>query len=254
MILDRLRNERYFTARDNSISRKILDDPECILKLSAKELSQVSFVSHSSVIRFCQKLGFKGYLDFQRQYNYEYGQRVQKSQILATVNQSEEGADRLLKLYEATIQMTRNKLDLDNLKRIIRWVKKTRKIDFYATNQNFLFVQNFCLKLMALNIQASAFNDIHQDYLMRVNPRDSICFVISHTGRNPFMLNIAKTLKNEQFRVVALTGTNDNSLEKLCDSSLYICADEGVTERIQRGISLTYLLDLIYLSLQNKDD
>lgn len=145
--------------------------------------------------------------------------------------------------------MTRSLLDDKKLKTIVNWILQYKKIDFYASNQNFLITQEYCFKLMALNIKAQAFNDIHQDYLNDISRKDTLCVLISHTGRNPTILNLAKTLKNENYKTIAITSNIDNALEELCDVSLYTYSTEGITDRIGKVISLQFILDVIYLSL-----
>lgn len=249
MIIDKLQKERYFTGRDTSISRYIIANQEEILTLSAHELAAKSYVSPSSVIRFCQKLGFKGYIEFQRAYNYEYGLREQKDNLIKEPQQELSCADTLEELYKDTITVTRSLLDDKKLKTIVNWILQYKKIDFYASNQNFLITQEYCFKLMALNIKAQAFNDIHQDYLNDISRKDTLCVLISHTGRNPTILNLAKTLKNENYKTIAITSNIDNALEELCDVSLYTYSTEGITDRIGKVISLQFILDVIYLSL-----
>ncbi len=249
MIIDRLQKERYFTGRDTSISRYILANKEEVLSLSAHELAQKAYVSPSSVIRFAQKLGYKGYIDFQREYNYEYGLRIQKDQKITEVQKDESCADTLENIYKNSITITRDLLDEEKLRKVVRWISQYKKIDFYASNQNFLICQEYCFKLMALNIKAQAFNDIHQDYLNDISRRDTLCVLISHTGKNPTILNLAKTLKNENFKTIAITNNIDNSLEVLCDISLYTYSSSGITNRIEKLISLQFILDVLYLSI-----
>ncbi len=249
MIIDRLQKERYFTGRDTSISRYILANPEEVLSLSAHELALKAYVSPSSVIRFAQKLGYKGYIEFQREYNYEYGLRIQKDQVIKETQDDDSCADTLEDIYKNAITITRELLDDSNLKKIVRLIMQYKKIDFYASNQNFLIAQEYCFKLMALNIRAQAFNDIHQDYLKDTSNRDTLCILISHTGRNPTILNLVKTLSNEDYKTIAITNHVDTSLEKLCDLSLYTYSSEGLSDRIEKLISLQFILDVIYLSI-----
>lgn len=48
----------------------------------------------------------------------------------------------------------------------------------------------------------------------------TISFVISHTGRNKAMIDAAKILKKNRMKVVAVTGSNNSLLAKLCDESI----------------------------------
>lgn len=253
MILNTITTHRNFKGSDLAVSKYIMLHPEAILTMSAQMLAKESFVSPSSVVRFCQSLGFSGYVDFQRQYNFEYGQRHQHDQALKEDRKDAmHAADAIQEIYTTTVNNTRRLINESHLNWTVRKLKELKRVDFYASSQNFPILQNYCLKLISLNIHAQAFNDLHIDYLNQVNPRDCLCVVVSQTGNNPNMLGIASKLKAEHFKTVAITSSINRDLEKLCNTSLYVPSAEGTYDRIQRAISLEYLLDVIYLSLVKK--
>jgi len=73
MIHQQLADDSKFTFQEQAIVAFIREFPESILELSAKDLASASYTSAATVVRFCKKLGFKGYPDFQLKYVKEYG-------------------------------------------------------------------------------------------------------------------------------------------------------------------------------------
>lgn len=64
-ILFDLQNARNFTESDRTIARYILDNSELIADMSVSDLARASHTSNASVVRLCQKVGSKGFRDFQ---------------------------------------------------------------------------------------------------------------------------------------------------------------------------------------------
>lgn len=59
------------TKKEQVISGYLEQEPDCVLQYNAKELAALIKVSAPTLIRFVQKLGFKGYSDFQVTYTQE---------------------------------------------------------------------------------------------------------------------------------------------------------------------------------------
>lgn len=64
IILKELKNFVNGTSSELDIKNYILEHPEDIEIMSARELGKATFTSAASVTRFCRKLGYKGYPEF----------------------------------------------------------------------------------------------------------------------------------------------------------------------------------------------
>lgn len=64
IILKELKNFVNGTSSELDIKNYILEHPEDIERMSARELGKATFTSAASVTRFCRKLGYKGYPEF----------------------------------------------------------------------------------------------------------------------------------------------------------------------------------------------
>ncbi|MBS5983912.1 MAG: MurR/RpiR family transcriptional regulator [Clostridium butyricum] len=67
IILDQLKDKIKFTRLELEIIEYITENFKKILHMTADELGAVTYTSTSSIIRLCQKLGFKGYKEFKVQ-------------------------------------------------------------------------------------------------------------------------------------------------------------------------------------------
>ena len=82
-LVKELRERKDLTDREESIRNYILERPERLYDLSARELGDATFSSAAAVTRFCKKIGCKGYPDFRLRFLNEIqnGYEVQEHKL-----------------------------------------------------------------------------------------------------------------------------------------------------------------------------
>lgn len=252
MIRD-LFHSMQFTQLEYQIINYILDHPDCVIRYNAKELSSLCFVSSPTIIRFVKKLGFKGYNDFQVTYTQEYTLNKRTEKLTISQNHLiDDIAEILPGIYEQIYLETKQMINKDTFNRVINYMMQAKQIDFYANDNNFSEIQSAALKLNTLGFRAQAFNALNQTYVYKSNPNDTLSFVVSHTGRNAAMSDIAYALRKNRFRVIAITGKETPTLELICNEALYTCSYDEYREILPYSISMRYLLDILIMALSLK--
>lgn len=251
IIIEKRLSSLKLTKIEEEIKAYILANPSCVTNKNAKELAEEIEVSSASVVRFSQKMGYHGYPDFQIAYIKEYMLQNEKDYKLDKYSNMEMILDTIPAIYSHMIKMTKNLNDSDTFLKVIHAMREASQIDFYANDNNYLQVQSACLRLNMSGIRAQAFNTMNNDYIFSQMPENAIAFVVSHTGKNKTMLEVAAALRMRKIKVFALTGTNDLSLQKICYESLYLYRKEDEIERknLTQSISLAYVLDSLLLGL-----
>ncbi|MCI9048819.1 MAG: MurR/RpiR family transcriptional regulator [Coprobacillus sp.] len=249
-------NELFLTTKltpqEQAVASYIQNNPHCILKYNAKELAQKSYVSSPTIIRLVKKLGFKGYLDFQNTYIQEYMmyednkfERLNKDSHINDIIQI------LPKIYKHVFLETQHMIRKESFVRTINYMLQAKQIDFYANDNNFSQIQSACLKLNTLGIRAQAFNTINQGYVDSFQPQDVLSFVVSHSGKNQTMVDVAYYLRKKRVRVIAITGKIDPTLELICNESLYIdsSSHHAPSNIMLYGLSIHYVIDILVTAL-----
>lgn len=252
MILEMIK-KYSFTNQEQALANYILENPECIIEYNAKELAKLTYTSSSTIVRFAKKLGFSGYPAMQMQYTKEYVVKNQYQNY--TVNKStmtKEVIEIVENLYHYVLEETKQMLSKETLVRITNYMLQAKKIDFYASDINYSRIQSMCLKLSTLNIQAQAYNALNETYINSVNPKECLSFVVSHSGKNQSMIDIAYRLRKRNITTIALTGNSDPSLSLVCNESLLLFSNDDSLHSIQYGVSLEYLLDILYTCMLTK--
>lgn len=242
-----------FTPSEKQIIEYIVNNPESIINNNAKELSHLCFVSSPTIIRFVKKLGFKGYNDFQITYTKEY--MLKKRNTHLTINNDhliEDVIDILPNIYEQIYLETKQMIQKETVVRVINYMLQAKQIDFYANDNNFSEIQSAVLKLNTLGFRAQAFNTMNHTYVSKSKPQDTLSFVVSHTGRNAAMTDVAYELRKRRFRVIAITGKANPTLDIICNESLYTSSFNDYYDIMPYSISMHYLLDMLILILAQR--
>lgn len=252
MIVNKLQEKVNMTSLEEGIADYILENPKCILNTTAKELANEIYTSPSTIVRFCKKLGFSGFPDFQQNYIREFCSKEHFTEQSIFQNFAFDKTPSVItSLYQYVINETNYRLDMEELRKIASLMNKANKIDFYGNDGNYFLIEKMCHLLNCLYIPAQGFNELNQNYLRDLPKNHSLVFLISHSGTNQTMIRAAKLLKAKNITTVAITTPNHNSLSKLCDYCLYVFADNEHSRvgSMQWMISVGYILDLLYVAL-----
>jgi len=253
MIIKQLREGTAFTHQEYAIVQFILENQECLLDKTAKELAVLTLTSPATINRLCKKLGFKSYHAFQLQYVSEYSLNKKNDQTkLDALASNIELSETVEGLYLETVRYTQEMIKKNSLNRIINRLVHSKRIDFYANDANFTRAQGACLKLSSLGINTQVFNTYNDFYIGSLSDGDSVAIIVSHTGENPVMINAAVELRRRNIFTIALTSNINRKLDLLCNESLYIYSGHYELTSLQYGISVDYLLDVIYTCLVSK--
>ncbi|GAA0318784.1 MurR/RpiR family transcriptional regulator [Oceanobacillus oncorhynchi subsp. oncorhynchi] len=257
MIFAQLQQKKEMTFQERLIADYILSNPEKFLNETARELANTIHTSPSTISRFCKKLGYDNYPKFQLHFSREYSNKSHYNNEDNLADYSLQKAPLILdNLYQYVIQETKLMLNYTKLEQIISMMALAKKIDFYGSDGNYLALQRMTSQLNNIHISAQTYNSLNNIYIDNLNSDENISFIISHSGKNPAMLRIAYELRKRNIKTIALTNQVEKSLEKICDESLYIFSSDEHSKigSMQWGISLNYLLDLLYLCLLNEKE
>ena len=228
------------TKKEQVISEYLEQEPDCVLQYNAKELAALIKVSAPTLIRFVQKLGFKGYSDFQVTYTQEKTMYDQMKNIRIDSKSSiRDVIETLPAIYDHVFKETRKLTRFESFVRTINYMLQAKQIDFYANDNNYSEVQSACLKLNTIGIKAQCFNTLNTAYIDNIDQT---------------MVDAAYELRKKRIRVIAITGKIDPTLELVCNEALYIdSSSHHLPHHIMLyGLSIHYILDILVTSLYYK--
>ena len=257
-IFSKLNKITNLTENEKTLVKYIENNSEDFIKMSAVEISEVAFVSTSTIYRLFQKLNLAGLSELKLQvsmsiseylkedtsidYNYPFKENETQNQITIKIKE----------LYEQTLISTLNLIDTKQLKLISNVLNKSHHIDFYTSAGNIYFAQNFKFQMQEIGTFVNVpIEEYHQLLTASTSDESHVAIIVSFEGRGFIIEKLARTLKTNKTPIILISSTNKNSLTKYANYHLYLSSNENHYNKISSfstRLSLLYILDCIYTS------
>lgn len=246
---------------DKKLADFILAQPDVARHLSSQQLASEAGVSQSSVVKFSQKLGFKGFPALKLAISEALVSHP-NPQAVPLHNQIR-GDDPLRLVGEKLIQDNVNAmhatLDVNSeekLQESVQLLRGARRIVLTGIGASGLVARNFGWKLLKIGFNAVVEQDMHAllATVQALGPGD-VLVAVSYSGERR-EINLAA---DETFRVggkiLAITGFTPNTLQQRASHCLYTIAEEQATRSaaISSSSAQMMLTDLLFMALVQQD-
>lgn len=240
---------------DRKLADYLLAQPDTARHLSSQQLAAEAGVSQSSVVKFAQKLGFKGFPALKLAISEALASNPNPHSV--PIHNQIRGDDpmRLVgeKLIKENVAAMHATLDVNSEEKLLESVtmlRHARRIVITGIGASGLVAQNFAWKLLKIGINAVVERDMHA----LLAPED-LLLAISYSGeRRELNLAADETLRAGA-KILAITGFSPNALQQRATHCLYTIAEEQATR--SAAISSTHaqmmLTDLLFMALVQQD-
>lgn len=201
-----------FTKSEQDIAYYIINNPADACRVNIIQLAHSIKTSKTAIIRFTQKIGYKGYSEFK----YDLARSM-----ISSKSKTEESS--IIDIYiEALkkIKTTLNHISVNNLaKKIIR----AKKIKIIGFNRTYNSSMQLTQRLSKIGIEANASCDevLIYDHLHLYGKDDLlICFTITDNGKK--FKNIITAAKNNKTNVAVITMNNNLNFKKAVDEYIVL--------------------------------
>ncbi|EKA5634550.1 SIS domain-containing protein [Vibrio navarrensis] len=235
----------------------IVENAEKAAQLTSQELAEQAQVSQSSIVKFTQRLGFKGYSAFKLALTEEIGR---KQAMQATPLHSDILADdplaviaqKLIKAKTDAMFQTTNALSYEACHQAVQWLSEARRVQIVGIGGSALTAKDLSYKLLKLGITTLAEQDSHvQIAVARTLSEQDVQIVISFSGERKEILVAAEAAKEQGAKVIALSSPKKSRLRQIADMTFDTIADE--TEHRSSAIASrsaqNVITDLLFISL-----
>lgn len=250
-----LRERETFTPTENQIISYILEHTGEVINISLEELSDKLFISKSTIIRFCKKLGFAGHKEFCVQLAKELNSfMVNEAEFDPSFPFHKEDtnramAEKLLALKFNGLSDTYAELNLETIHTLAKAVHDHKSVSIYTTDENRFSSMELESRLENIGYNANVIY-LQNSILKRANSQnpDTVALFISYNGRSHSMVQAARMLSEKKIPVYLITGPVKGSLEKYADSIIRVSYYEPLPKMAPFGseCGLSFVLDLLY--------
>lgn len=257
----KIRAERdQMSAIERRIADFLLENAHLLRDYSSQQLADALQISQSSVVKFSQKLGFKGYPDLK----YSVGEAVARSGGSAAAGNGKAAkvpARQALSesLWQGKVRSeeeTRLINDGDRLTEIASMVQRAGKIYCVGIGDDSAPASGFASRLAMLGMLALHHSDVvHMMAAISSAARGDVLFVFSEHGQHPALGQIARQFRERQGKVVSVTRHSSNPLRTHADVSLLVSAhdERPHIQPLLYQSAAQHLLDQIFVLLCDGD-
>ena len=248
-----LRNS--FSSSEAKLAEFTLNSANAIRDLSSIELAKVVGVSQSSVVKFAQKLGYKGFPAFKLAVidalNSESPAPKLHGKI--TLNDSlEQIAEKLLSSKMAVLTETKNLNEALAVEQAVNLIKNAKRIALCGLGGSALVAKDFSYKLQKLGFAAIAEGDGHAQlaYVSTLG-KDDLVIAISESGKTREVSEAATQAKENNCPVISVTKFGSSPVANVANVNLFSVAEEE-SVRLSSILARTaqdFVIDILFIAL-----
>ena len=258
-LIEKLNDKKIFSNTEQVIADYVLKNFREVADLSTRQLAKATFTSSATIVRFSQKLGFEGYLDFKKKFLSEIMDQLNSTPIklISDKDSIAEIIDKVAKIEINALRDTHEKIKVAPFVRAINYLSQAEYIDFYAMNNNLNIARFASESFIVAGKYCTVADSLSTQYLQAYKvPKNHIAFFISRTGENKLLIDIAKTLHEQQTTIFLVTTAAKSTLGNL-SKVVFETAAADKMEELGPRVFLTgakYVIDVLFALLIARTD
>ena len=248
------------SSNEKMIADFILENSALIRDYSSQNLAAAVGVSQSSIIKFSQKLNYRGFTDLKLAI-HEYVIKSDLDEGAVETNGVSHGKVDSLpqQLHTIKSEALLTTMELNDEQRILSAVKlleASQRIQIVALGSGSLVARNFASMLIQVGKSVIAEVDtyIQLSSVMTLGKGD-VVFVISFSGQSTKMIKITQQARKAGVSIISLTNYNANPIRSLADVPLFSVSRKGDFEypQIISTASQQHVVDVLFSYLLKRD-
>ncbi len=248
------------SANELKIAEFILANSALIRDYSSQNLAASVGVSQSSIVKFSQKLGYKGFTDFKLaihesvvksdsiQFSSETGNRQ------STVGESVE--QQLCRIKCEALSATMGLNDEARILAAVKALETDGRIQIVAPGSASPVARNLASMLIQLGKWVVADVDAHvQQSSIASLGRGDVVFVISFSGQSTHTVELVRLAKRNGVTIASLTGYSANPIRSLSDIQLFAVGQDADLDvpQVISSLSQQHVIDMVLSHLVKRD-
>jgi RpiR family carbohydrate utilization transcriptional regulator len=252
MRINAVKNELH-NKNEIRIFKFIQSRKEDIIHMSVSEAAEACKVSKAAMVRYAQKLGYKGYQAMKINIAQEtiepekqiYGKLVKTDTIKSIMN-------KIISSHIQALKDTLRVLDDSAIEQAIKYILHANQLLFMGIGGAGSVAQDGQHKFMKIGRLAHFYADYNlQTMAVSTLSSKDVIIVISHSGDSMELLNLLEIASHSNVKIIAITNYSKSSIVELADVSLFTYSDETAvnSDALSSRIAELAILDILYIGV-----
>jgi len=201
---------------DAKVSRLVREQPEAVVYQSVSEVADAAGTSTATVVRFAQKLGFKGF--------HQLKLALAQDLVAFEPPHDDDEQSVLRRVTSAGAQSVKDAAALVSIEAFataVGLLDSARRVLWVGVGTSAPLAQDAAYRFRVIGIESEAPADVHvQHVASRLLRAEDVCVAVSHTGSTRETLAVVEAAKGAGASTIALTSFLRSPLTDLADVTL----------------------------------
>jgi RpiR family carbohydrate utilization transcriptional regulator len=244
-------------AAEQRVADFILKHPDELIYLTVTELAERTNTSESTVVRLCQKIGYKGYQEFKIVLARDLVEPA--TEIYAAIEPGDDLPTVKNKVFQANAQALRDTievLDDDQLQRAVAALSAARRLEIYGVGGSGPLALDAYHKFLKLGLQSIALSDgdLMAMSSSLLGPED-VALGISHTGASRDVTDALGRAKAHGATTICITHRQSSPITKVSNIVLVTAAQQTAfrSDASSSRIAQLTIIDTLYVGVAHEN-
>ncbi|MEW4354927.1 MurR/RpiR family transcriptional regulator [Streptococcus pneumoniae] len=209
--------------------------------VTLKSISNELFISSSTVIRACKKLGYQTYNELR--YELRLSQDLKKALAKEHTSSFDYMKEQMTIEFEHTMDM----LDKEDFQTFARAILQARRIFCIGVGSSYMSMSSFNRKLKLVNIWSNDYFEQYSiDRIQDIVTHEDVILVFSLGGKSKSINNSILQAKQNGATVLAITALGNHLLSKISDHTIHVYDVPKKREKIRSRLMFDLVGTLLF--------
>lgn len=244
---------KNFNETEKMIAEHFIQLGKDVVSKTLTELSDEIKVSESTIFKFVKKIGFSGFQDFKISVASNFRSNDELV-VFADIRNTDSAYVIAQKIVHSNKQLLENllhSLKEEQLDAALQLIYSAKCLHFFGQGASSVIALDSYHKFLRTSFQCNYIADYHMQLAQAAkSTKDDCVFLFSHSGDTLETIEIAKLLRENDTKIITLTGNPDSELVKLSDVSFVVYSEESAfrSEALTARILYLTVIDILYVS------
>jgi len=221
------------------IKKLLLLDAHELVYMSITELAQKIDIAEATILRYCRKIGYKGFQDFKLSLSQELGDSLE-----VDVN---DNAGFLENLVSKTLSKDAGLLPKDQAEEVAKKILAANKVCCFGVGNSSIAGVFFTARLLKLGIEVVSLSDPHYQAIIAANlTKKDFLILVSVSGGTKDIIDVAKIARTNGVPIMVITNYPASPIAKFAD---YLFVSYGKEVAYQGGTTAAIISQIFILGV-----
>lgn len=222
--------------KELEVAQYIMTHTQTVKNMSIQTLAKLNYVSTSTILRLCNKLGYSGFSDFKVDLISSSPQKFSTDILQDDINLNDtlEDVNRKVQAMEkSSIDDTHSIVNLNALDNAIDLIITSNKIVIFGVGSSGLVGKELEYQLIKIKKDVNCHFDAHiSRSIVSTLGKNDLIIIISHSGETPECVELLKLAESLKVPSIAITKMGQSQISLLANIVLHTTSMEHASRLI----------------------